>query len=327
MAALSAAALPGAAAAAWRGDPLAAAPFFVDPGTRAADAQREARQSGDGASAALLGAIASRPQSTWFIAADDALASGYVDAYFRRWDAQPGTMAQITLHGLPQQVCSGENAPGAASAAAYRHWIDGWARRIGGRPVLLLLEPDAIPASRCLSAGDRAVRLGLLRYAVRTLAALPRAAVYLDAGAGDWLKEREVAPLLRRAGIAAARGFALNTTHFDWTAAEVAYGMRLSRLLGGKHFIVNTSGNGRGPQVRRRFHVWCNPRGRALGPVPTLATPNPRVDALLWLQDPGISDGRCNGGPPVGRFWRDWALELARNAARAPDYPVLRRGA
>jgi hypothetical protein len=38
-----------------------------------------------------------------------------------------------------------------------------------------------------------------------------------------------------------------------------------------------------------------------------------------------LSDGTCNGGPTVGTFWLDWALELTRNSAGAPDFPVLAR--
>ena len=37
------------------------------------------------------------------------------------------------------------------------------------------------------------------------------------------------------------QGFFLNATHFDWTSHEIAYGEQISRLTGGKHFVVNTA--------------------------------------------------------------------------------------
>jgi endoglucanase len=151
--------------------------------------------------------------------------------------------------------------------------------------------------------------------------------VYIDIGAGDWLGLRTAARLLRVAGVRYARGFALNATHFDWTRAEVAYGKRLSRMVGGKHFVVNTAFNGRGPKLRGKwFHKWSNPSGRALGPLPTTRTPTRLADAFYWLNTPGDSDGHCNGGPSVGAFWLPWALDFVRLAAGAPDYPVYRGG-
>jgi endoglucanase len=94
--------------------------------------------------------------------------------------------------------------------------------------------------------------------------------------------------------------------------------------VGGKHFVVNTSANGSGPEIgARNFHVWCNPRGRALGPLPTAQTGDPLADAFFWIGNPGLSDGICNGGPTVGTFWLQWALELTRNAQSARDFPTL----
>ena len=52
---------------------------------------------------------------------------------------------------------------------------------------------------------------------------------------------------LRRVGVAKVRGFMLNATHYDWTRNNIRYGLKLSRLVGGKHFIINTAENGRGP--------------------------------------------------------------------------------
>ena len=60
-----------------------------------------------------------------------------------------------------------------------------------------------------------------------------------------------MAPKLRAIGIHRVRGFMLNATHMDWTAKNIRYGRRLSRRVGGKPFIVNTSHNGNGPLHRK----------------------------------------------------------------------------
>jgi len=317
-----------AARAAQPGNPRAGGPWYVDDETLAAQAQRAAAAAGQTGQAMLLGRIAQTPQSMWFVAAD-AAQTGYVGDFWSRADAAiaaaPQTIVTITLHGLPSQVCAGDNAPGAAGAAEYRSYIDGWASLIGQRRVVVFLEPDALAAAICLSPAGRAERLALMRYAARTLSALPHVGVYEDAGAGDWRPVREMARMLRAAGVGFIRGFTLNTTHYDWTGNEIAYGLKLSRLLGGAHFVVNTAFNGRGPQLRANgSHEWCNPSGRALGPLPTTHTPSPRIDAFYWLGNPGLSDGTCHGGPRVGQFWEPWALGLASRAGGAPDYPVYR---
>ena len=78
----------------------------------------------------------------------------------------------------------------------------------------------------------------------------------------------------------------------------------------GKHFIIDTSRNGIGSTSGE----WCNPKGQSLGSEPTTNTGNALVDALLWIKQPGESDGTCNGGPAAGTWWADYALGLGRNA-------------
>jgi hypothetical protein len=34
------------------------------------------------------------------------------------------------------------------------------------------------------------------------------------------------------------------------------------------------------------------------------------IDAYLWIEDPGASDGPCNGGPAAGRYWPQYAVDL-----------------
>jgi endoglucanase len=186
------------------------------------------------------------------------------------------------------------------------------ARGIGTGRAVVILEADAIPELDCMSAAGQQTTLSLLGYAVRRLGSNPGTAVYLDAGNRRWQPPEVIAGRLRRAGIASARGFSLNVSNFDWTASEEAYGNRISALVGGKHFVVDTSRNGRGPAPSSQ---WCNPSGRGLGRPATSATGDPLADALYWIKAPGESDGQCNGGPAAGVWWPQYALGLARRAA------------
>jgi endoglucanase len=175
----------------------------------------------------------------------------------------------------------------------------------------VILEPDALAGMDCLDAVTRQERVTLIREAVQALKA-QNASVYLDAGHAQWQPPAEMAKRLQEGGIAIADGFALNVSNLQATSANVAYGEALSRLVGGKHFLIDTSRNGV-PGTDPRG--WCNPRGRALGVAPTTNTGHPLIDAFLWIKQPGESDGTCGGGPQAGAWWSEYALELSRMAA------------
>jgi endoglucanase len=166
-----------------------------------------------------------------------------------------------------------------------------------------------------------ATRIGELNDAINALTSTcPHLVIYLDAGAADALLARDAARLLRRAGVSKVQGFFLNSTHYDWTSREIRYGQRISRMTGGKHFVVNTGDSGRGPLrprdiVRQGNEVLCNPPGRGLGPKPTTRTGYPNVDMFAWTSNPGESGGACvPGAPPTGTYWPAYGLMLVRNA-------------
>jgi endoglucanase len=86
----------------------------------------------------------------------------------------------------------------------------------------------------------------------------------------------------------------------DWTSNNIRFGLDVSRLTGGKHFVINTAENGRGPihyrlPNGRRINVWCNPGLRGLGIPPTNNTSHPMVDAYLWINRPGFGLGEATG--------------------------------
>jgi endoglucanase len=147
---------------------------------------------------------------------------------------------------------------------------------------------------------------------VQTLRATGSVAVYLDAGNPRWKSAATMADRLTRAGVAGAQGFALNVSNFFATSENVSYGAQLSALVGGKHYVIDTSRNGLGPTADAQ---WCNPAGRALGERPTTQTGVPLVDAFLWIKSPGDSDGACDGAPAAGAWMPEYALGLAQRAA------------
>jgi endoglucanase len=74
--------------------------------------------------------------------------------------------------------------------------------------------------------------------------------------------------------------------------------------------VIDTSRNGAGPPPADTPDAWCNPAGRRIGDLPTTSVDLPRVDALLWVKQPGDSDGECHGGPAAGEWWPQAAAEL-----------------
>jgi endoglucanase len=151
----------------------------------------------------------------------------------------------------------------------------------------------------------------LLRGAVQALEANGNTGVYLDAGNPHWMPADQMAKRLKAAGVDQADGFALNVSNYMTTRENIAYGRAISALVGGKHFVIDTSRNGNGPTAD---FDWCNPHGRAIGKRPTGETGEALVDAYLWIKRPGESDGECKGAPKAGEFWQDMAVELVNNA-------------
>ena len=279
--------------------------LYVDPANPAMKQAQQWRRSRP-QDAALMRRIADQPQAIWI---GDWMRDvrREVNALMGRTG---GALPVLVAYNIPGRDCGQHSAGGARGGDAYRRWILELAAGIRGRPSVVILEPDGLPLMDCLPARLRDERYALFREAVQTLKR-GGSAVYIDAGNGNWQRVAEMADRLRRAGIEDADGFSLNVSNFHGTEVNVAYGERLSRLVGGKHFVIDTSRNGRGAAIEK---TWCNARNQALGRAPTTETGHPLVDAFLWVKTPGQSDGVCNGGPRAGEWWADYALELSRAA-------------
>ena len=288
------------------GSPFAGRKLYVDPNStarRQAETLRRSRPQ----DAQLLMAIADRPVARWL--------GGWVNNIEGEVNSAvstitgSGALPVFVAYNIPNRDCGSYSAGGAKGGDAYRKWINGFAAGLRGRQSIVILEPDALPGMDCLDKAGQAARISLMKEAVHALKA-KGALVYIDAGHSSWRSAETMAARLKQVDIAAADGFSLNVSNYLSTASNIAYGERLARLVGGKHFLIDTSRNGVG-----NTKEWCNPRGQALGIAPTTNTGHPLVDAFLWIKQPGESDGTCRGGPQAGSWWTDIALELSKAAS------------
>jgi endoglucanase len=309
-------------------NPLNGLAFFVDPDEPSWHQWRNYEHRGMGYSASQVWKIAKEPKFKWFgkwTRHGPALVAKVRD-YLRGVDCrQPGAVPLMTVMRHQGRACNPHYlAGGRHEDASQRKWYRRFARAIGGHRVVIAFEPDSLGTVHCLARRRRMARLRTLRYGVRLFSTLPNATVYLESGASDWASPRKTAWQLRYIGISRVRGFMLNTTHYDWTANNIRYGRKISRMTGGKHFIISTAFNGRGPvhyrkylarHVWRTINVWCHPLKRGLGVPPTTQTADPRVDAYMWIGRPGYSGGGCNGGPHrVGAWWSKRAIMFGKYA-------------
>lgn len=291
--------------------PFAGAQLYIDRDSNAAKTEAAWHAQGQTGDANAMAKIADHPQANWIGDWTGRDPSGAVHRIVARASAA-ATLPVLVAYDIPGRDCGGYSTGGARSVNAYRAWISEFARGIGRAGAVVILEPDAIPELGCMSPADQQTTLTLLRYAVAKLSADSHTSVYIDAGNARWQPANVIAARLTHAGIAQARGFALNVANFDWTRPEESYGDRISALTGGKHFLIDTSRNGKGPAPNG---VWCNPPGRGLGHPATTATGDPVADAFFWVKVPGESDGACNGGPAAGVWWPRYALALAQHAS------------
>jgi endoglucanase len=280
-------------------NPLLGTKFYVDQDSPSWQQWRAYRRAGKTAKAALVAKIATEPRNLWL----GRFTRPNFEIKVRRLiDAakSQGAMPLFTVLRAQSTKCSATyQGGGPAQDAATRAWYDRLARVIGDDRVLIAFEPDSLGTIDCLARSRRDDRLELLRYGVDALSELPNATIDLEGGASDWEAAERTAKQLKAIGIAKVRGFMLNATHYDWTNANIRHGLELSRLTGGKHFVINTAQNGRGPVAYRasngrRINIWCNPGLRGLGLPPTTNTANPRVDAYLWINRPGYGQS-CDG--------------------------------
>lgn len=299
-------------------NPLAGHPWWVDVQWGSLWEQARAWQFSHPSWSAAITKLAEEPSTKGFGAFEPDPRRNLRRYLERAAIAQPGAIPMIALSRIAHQSCPYENPSANYQPPAYKRWVQGFADAIGDYRVMVLVEPDRIATMACLSGRAQRMRYDLLSFDMKLLARHHNAIVYLDAGASNWVRSPAVlAARLRRAGVHYGQGFALNASHFDTTARNIAYGLKVSQLLHGAHFVINTDANGNGPTppaLAARIRG-CQPSNIGVGLRPTVLTGNSRIDAFLWLDTPGYAAGTCVGHPSGGyAFYPDLALKMERNA-------------
>ncbi|MDA1334690.1 MAG: glycoside hydrolase family 6 protein [bacterium] len=288
---------------------LESSSFFRDPKSQAARELDRLKQEGNDADAKLLERIACIPQGVWIIGDD----LNFVSERAKTMVTQAADAKKIpilVLYNIPDHTTLTWWS-GVGKTVKYSDWIQRISEGIGDNSVWIVLEPDAIGLFPNLSSEDQAVRASELKSAVEYIKDHNKnARVYLDGGHGNWRSPAIMASALKRSGIDRADGFFTNVANYQQLNDEISYGQTVSGLLGGKHFIIDTSRNGRAIEDTE----WCNTPGVAIGALPTRETGAVGIDAFLWIKPPGESDGTCGGGPQAGKFWVERALTMIRES-------------
>lgn len=303
-------------------NPLAGHPWGVYTGSGELSWAPYARAKGR--QKELLGKIALRPKAKWFGSwiPDGQIARKVRDYVANATGGDKDVLVQMTVFRMvpwEQQAC--KRLPTAAEKVSYRRWIKRFARALGDTRAAIVVQPDG-PFAMCAPGGSP-VLSQMVAFATRRLAALPNTTVYVEAGSASWSRSdpERAAELLVRGGVADARGFHLNTTHYESVEDQVRFGARVvealaGRGLPGKHFTVDTAENGRpftysdhvarydpktfnnAPTCRTRTQLKCV----TLGIPPTTEVADPRwglpddvmalassyVDAYLWAGRPWL---------------------------------------
>ncbi len=281
-------------------NPFAGKQLYVNPDSQA----KKAEASDSAADAAIIAPLGDTPSAIWLLPETYGTSQigTYLDSVTSAAEKQ-GEYPVFVIYGVPDRDCSGQSA-GGLTASTYPGWISAIANALKGHPAAVMLEPDSLAlADQC---PDPTARIAQIKSAVATLTSTDGSdiALYLDGGHSNWHPAATQANLLNEAGVSSARGFFSNVANFNPTANEVAYDNQVSSLTGGAHYVIDTSRNGSGSDGQT-----CNPPGRTIGQAPTVFN-GTAEDAVLWIKNPGESDGSCNGGPPAGEWFPSYAAAL-----------------
>jgi cellulase/cellobiase CelA1 len=223
---------------------------------------------------------------------------------------------------------------------AYKKWINGFSAGLGGRPAVVILEPDALALlNNCSGDARQQARLQMLSYGVKTLQTNDDQ-VYLDAGHSNWVPAGQMADRLRAADIAQAFGFSLNVSNYDPTGRQIRYAGELDRDLGmAKRFVIDTSRNGE-RNARRSADPAAAAVRRALpgasrGTLGSQLYTDPHALAAQWVQahpgDPRTQEIRQRiADQPTAQWFGPWNANIkaavshySLAASRQGKVPVL----
>jgi endoglucanase len=274
-----------------------------------------------------LAYIAKKPKDHWFghWNPNHKIARQVHDYIKNSQHGNPHALVQMAVFRVvPWEHEACNRLPTHAERTSYKHWINRFAAAVGNTPTAIVLQPDG-PFALCAPKGSRAPSR-LVAYASRVLSAQPHTSVYIEAGAADWPVfgphggVTAAVKILVRGGIEYARGFALDTTHYDSVSNEVARATAIIKALANKGYagrraVINTSNNGHpfkfgrytgsdptNPVVCRHQDTASSVTCETLGIPPTAAVAADRwnlpaktaklaarhVDAYLWFGRPWL---------------------------------------
>ncbi len=245
--------------------------------------------------------VAAVPQAKWVGPAPIApQIAGILEA-----SGEIGALPVFVAYAIPFRDAGGASSGGFRSVKEYQAWAKSFAQLVGAAPAVVLLEPDTLIHMPGLTAEQRRNRLACLTFAVQAFKQYaPNTYVYLDGGDGRYNSPESLAPWLRQAGVADARGFAVNVSNYNTTEMCESFAAELRDLLGlpDVGFVIDTSRNGNGPPPDSYIHAnpstwWGNPPGRKLGDRPQYLGGVNGFDAKLWVKLPGESDGPFGVAP------------------------------
>jgi endoglucanase len=264
------AAAPLASAPAFAGVPHPLSPhtrFFVPKAPDGSQQQiTQLRRSGHEADAALIQKEVTTPQAVWFTDGTAAQVQREVRKVAHQAAAKR-SVPTLVVYNVPGRDCSQYSSGGAATDAAYRTWVDGFARGLPEhQKVVVIVEPDGLanlpsdcagaypgqnvgsfpnPAPGSLTAG----RIADISYAgTRIRQADRNALVYLDAGHSAWHGVADATARLEAAGVQHVQGFSLNVSNYQWTPNLSEYGTWISECIALHPDAATTAPNDCGDQ-------------------------------------------------------------------------------
>ncbi|MFL0410239.1 glycoside hydrolase family 6 protein [Microbacterium paludicola] len=190
--------------------------------------------------------LAQFPTATWFTAGTPITVKQDVKQAVVRAHAAD-EVPVLVAYNVPFRDCAQYSSGGATTLAEYTAWIDGFAKGIGNKEAVVILEPDGLgiiphytsvegaqewcQPAEADAATAASERFAMLNHAVDTLAALPNTAVYLDGTHSGWLNVGDISDRLIKAGVEKADGFFLNASNYHFTANLTAYGHWISSCI------------------------------------------------------------------------------------------------
>ena len=210
----------------------------------------------------------------------------------------------LVLYNIPDRDLLNYSRGGASSFEEYKEYVDSFAKGID-RKCIVVVEPDALPHLLSIEGEQYNLRSNCIKYAVETLVQTD-ATVYIDVGHPEWLTPNEISILLLQTYTDIAHGISVNVSNFVDTETCIEWASKINHLTGGMNFIIDTSRNG------AKTDTWLNPVDAKIGSLPTLKTDVQFCDGFLWIKIPGESDGKSEGAPPAGKFFKSYAENLIK---------------